>query len=716
MYNSVTLEMSLKPFKQTDDAYIESVCKKVFEQWRPLVKNAKEISIMLWTADGSEILDYNSDMEAAFEWCCFMGTANLELATEKDRPDLSLHAKKRIYMENPPVMTYGILKKIVASIKKEGHRQFPDAVIRVGETFDIGPEFAISDFKYSRHREICSGAMLDECRFVDSTALLNADTRAYAAYPDGIPQGTPFGLFLGKQSQCFLSELGFDYIWLSNGLGFSDSPWSMTGKIYDGEKFYPERLKKTRDSVFEFWKQFRLGCPDFPIETRGTNNSVGIDYATDGVPLQAIYDAGLNITPPPNSPWAALNFNFGLELMGHMTRIANIPGEGFLFRYYIHDPWWVNSPWYDRYDGQPHDIYLPMSVARIDKEGRVLSADRLNLLSIDNTFGDMPDCCVNEPVPHLLKAEKDKSDEAAPFVWVYPVREYTTTENPELLREMFLGDRFVEKSINDGFPLNCVVSTDNFMYHSSDIYRRSVLISPVPERKEVLKQLINFANEGIKIIVYGTEKSLKKLPDNADFICIDIEKNKYLREAAFECGYQILHRKYYEDREESVVPTLTVNKSNNAYWFSVYNSATTTKTLLKFPQGAPILMGGETLLEDGYASYHFARAEHRECRIFVKQSSGIISAMERPPVNAYNRRTFRIYGLKDAEVIYYPETYCIDNAKVGIATGFGCTDATPVYSDAFKFVHDPKYGSYYKAEHVSGEFCFHMPYKKFTDK
>ena len=52
-------------------------------------------------------------------------------------------------MENPPVMTYGILKKIVSCIKEEGKKAFPDTEIRVGETFDIGPEFAISDFKYT---------------------------------------------------------------------------------------------------------------------------------------------------------------------------------------------------------------------------------------------------------------------------------------------------------------------------------------------------------------------------------------------------------------------------------------------------------------------------------------------------------------------------------------------------------------------------------------
>ena len=84
--------------------------------------------------------------------------------------------------------------------------------------------------------------------------------------------------------------------------------------------------------------------------------------------------------PPPNSPWAAIDDNFGLELMGHMTRICDLPGDKFLFRYYVHDPWWINSPWYDRYGGKPHDIYLPMAVSRIDAEGNARSAELLNIL------------------------------------------------------------------------------------------------------------------------------------------------------------------------------------------------------------------------------------------------------------------------------------------------------------------------------------------------
>ena len=80
-----------------------------------------------------------------------------------------------------------------------------------------------------------------------------------------------------------------------------------------------------------------------------------------------------------------------------------------------------------------------MAVTKISGEGRVETAQNLNLLSIDNSFRDMPDACVNEPIPHLLKAKKDAGDEPAPLVWVYSMREYTTATEEKMIAEMYWG-------------------------------------------------------------------------------------------------------------------------------------------------------------------------------------------------------------------------------------------------------------------------------------
>lgn len=707
MFKNITLEVSLKPFKQTDSEYIHSVCKSIFRQWYPLLKNRSEISIMMLTADGSELLDYSGNLGDSFEWCCYIGNANKPLADENDGLGVSPHSKKRFYMKNPPVMTYNILKTIVAAFKSEGKKAFPNAVVTVGETFDIGPEFAVSDFKYKRHPEICTHRDFVG-GFVDSTALLNADSRTYAAFPNGIPDKTPFALFLGKQANVFLKDMGFDYIWLSNGIGFSVNPWSQDGKIYDGEKFHADRLKKVKEGVLDFWRFFREGCPDFPVKTRGTNNSVGIDYASDGVPLYDIYNGGFNITPPPNSPWAALNDNFGLELMGHMTRICNLPGSRFMFRYYIHDPWWINSPWYDRYDSNPHDIYLPMAVSRIDKEGKLQSAEILHILSIDNSFGEMPDCCVNEPLPHILKAEKDESDEPAPFVWVYPMREYTSSEDEADLKAMYFGDKFICDAINDGFPLNCVVSADNFLNHPADLYRRSILISPVPREPQYEKKLEELAKEGVKVIIYGEEGKNCSLSGCGSIEHISTSDGTgALFKAAAKFGFDIVN----ECAADGVKPpTLTVSRHNNGMYFSVYNTNTTTKTKLRFPLGAPILMCGETELEDGYSTYRFSRSEHRECRIFIKQRSGIISVREATPGCVKYKRRFKVTGLEDAQVCYFCESYAKDTASAGPVPSDYSLGTEP--DERFRVVHDPCSGTYLKGEHISGDFFFYMPTRR----
>lgn len=690
---------------QTDEGYIRNVCASVFKQWHSLLKDRETVSVMLWTGDGSEILDYAGELNDEFEWCRFIGTANLPYLKDGEPTETSLHERKRDYIPSAPKMTYGILKTIVSCFKEEGKKAFPSAKIRVGETFDIGPEFAISDFKYNRHKEIISTKSdVDKFGFVDSTAELNSDTRPYAAYPSGIPKGTLFGTFLGRQSEVFLRDMGFDYLWLSNGLGFSADPWKKTGKIFDGEKYYPEKLADTRKKVFDFWRLFREEC-SFPLETRGTNNSVGIDYASDGVPLYDIYNAGLDITAPPNSPWAAINDNYGLELMGHMTRICELPDDRFPFRYYLHDPWWVNSPWYDRYDGSPCDIYLPMAVSRINEKGAVEVANTLNILSIDNSYGKLPDQCVNEPLPHILKAEKNAPDEPAPIVWVYPMREYTTSHDASLLKEMNLGDNYVCDAINDGFPLSCVVSTDNFLRHGVDVYKKSILLSPVPETPEILSRLKAYALEGIGVIMYGSAEKLDTVDDFNGLKKLDVEKNpSLLREVLSDHGYRISFNKKADDIKP---PTLSLFRCDNALYLSVYNSNTTTDTALKFPFGAPVLCGAETEITDGYSSYRFSRGEHRECRAFVEQDSGVISCREAAPVNERFRRSIKISGLKNATVRLFSEKGCECAASVQKEC-----DATPIFDTRFKTVHDETYGDYLEGKNVSGEIYFLIGHKK----
>ena len=507
-FDNITLEASLKPFKRKNSTYYKEVAYTMFSQWASLLKHSDTVSIMLWTADGSEILDYKGNLDQPLEWAKYIGNPNTEHEVGSGPKSLSLHERAYVYQDSAPDYTFGDLKEIVEILKEVG-QEVTHKPIRVGATFDSGPEFAKSPFKYKKHPEIVQGSAMGHKSFVSSYSVLKADSVSYAGYPDGIPANTPFGSFFGRQSQHFLAELGFDYLWLSNGFGFGMEPWSSTGTIFTGTGFETEKLSETRSKILDFWHLFRVECPDFRVETRGTNIATGVDLAKDGVDLRSIYHGGFNILPPPNSPWAALDGDFGLELMGYMSRIADIPDNKYLFRYYTHDPWWLNSPWLDRYGREPHDIYLPMSIARIDENANVALPTHLNFLTIDNSFGNMPDKVPNEVIPHILTAREDSPTAPGPLVWVYPFDEYHdwAEKQPDRLSEIYYGDWFIRQAINNGLPLNTVITTTKIapgLKKNPMLFNESVLFSIVPdEGSEMEKFWIDYIKNGGKVVFYG---------------------------------------------------------------------------------------------------------------------------------------------------------------------------------------------------------------------
>ena len=509
---NVTLEMSLKPFWNPDRENCRNICRELFRQWEPLCRHADQVSVQLWIGDGSEILDYRGVPEDTFDWGRYIGCVNLKPSKEqraKDPNGLFLQTQSRLYRDNPPAFNYRFLKDLVAMLKESGKARLGKTIL-VGGTFDPGPEFALSSFKYARHPEICSATFCGGRNDVVScTALLKSDTRVYAGFSGGIPDGTPFGHFLGRQTWHFLSDLDMDFIWFSNGFGFGNSPWGYDGFLFDGKAYAPEKAVWVKTQMLDFWTRFHDACPDYPVYVRGTNMTAGIDLASDGVPLQEIYAGGFIRQPPVNSPWAALNMNVGLELAGWMSHIAELPKDSFAFRFYTHDPWWLNSPWLDRYERQPYDIYLPLAISRVAANGGIQTASALNFLTIDDSLGNMPEQVPNEVTPPLLECLSSAPDEAGPLVWVYPFNEYHEWIKPTAGRiaEVMMGDLLIVDAINRGFPLNTVISTTSLVANAkrnpSGLSGR-ILVSPVPEAdSEWEKALFNHAEAGGAAIVYG---------------------------------------------------------------------------------------------------------------------------------------------------------------------------------------------------------------------
>jgi hypothetical protein len=519
-FRDVQLEVSLKPFFDNSPETREVVCREIFEQWRALWRHAETVSVMLWVAEGSEILEYDGNPETEFEWAKYHGAPNRhrwELpgkarvndpdhasiginVAEYDPEGVGIHSRAYLYRPEPAVFTYGWLRGLVADLKRIGGEMTGRPVL-VGETFDIGPEFAKSRFKFDWHREILSGGPVFKEQFISCEAVLKGDGRRYAAFPDGIPDGTGFGTFFGRQLNRLFEDCGFDFIWFSNGFGFSLEPWAMVGEVFDGALYHPERAAGIRGRILRFWRDLRAEFPlKYRIRTRGTNLATGIDLGSDASPLREIYQGGFGVDAPVNSPWAALDGDFGLELSGWMSHVARHPGGTFRYRFYTHDPWWLNSPWLDRYERQPHDIFLPLSVSRLTRDGTVEIPRDIAFLSVDDSNGKMPLTVPNEVIAHVLRARELAPDAPGPLLWVYPFDDFheLAGHRPDLPLH---ADAFIGTVINDGVPLNTVVDAAELRA----AWRPGpLLVSPVPQAGSGVEgDLLELWKSGADMLFYG---------------------------------------------------------------------------------------------------------------------------------------------------------------------------------------------------------------------
>ncbi len=526
---NVTLELSAKPFLDDGDDELRRVARKMFRQWKPLTDRAGRVSVMLWIADGSEILEYTGDLDAPLEWDYWCGVANPNPdppAGLSERALRNTHLRPVKYRPDAKPRTFRWLRRLIEILREVGMEE-SGRPVRIGATFDNGPEFAISDFKFRRHREIAQAHSLYPNSFVVCNSTLHADSGAYAGYPRGIPEGTTLGEFLGRQFRCFSRDLGYDYIWLSNGMGFGAETWGITGTLFDKHEFHPEKAPEAAATMLRFWQDFARELPGVAIETRGSNYSAGLEMATDGCPLRRIY-ADFRIAPPVNSPWAALNYNTGVELAAWMSHLAEAPEGGFPYRFYVHDPWFRNSPWLDRYGREPWDIYLPLSIGRADGSGKIATPSSVSILSVDDSDGNMPDQVPLEVIPHLLRALDTAPDRLAPLLWVYPFEEYDgavagagadARPAPIFCEEWYLG-----AAIQCGLPLNTVISTGEFRKLAAahpEKLAGVVLAVPVSGvTPENLKALKAAAAAGAECLFYGPEAAA--IPELRDWIGIGL--------------------------------------------------------------------------------------------------------------------------------------------------------------------------------------------------
>jgi hypothetical protein len=501
----VGFEVSVKPFKSFEPSAIRRTAEEIMRQWTALAEVASEVCVLLWTADGSELLEWAEDIDAPVSWGHSVGFSNTEWDPYGGH---SVDSRAAVdYRDAVSPVRYKDIRTIVDEVRSAGRRAF-GVPVQIGTAFDPGPEFARSAFKYERHPEILAGGdrtpLGRMIRMVAAEGRLDADPRSYAAFPEGIAAGTTLGSFLGRQAQAFCDAMGFDYLWLSNGFGFSSFPWAPIGMAFDGERFDAPAASAARRGLLEFWQELLSSCT-LPVEVRGTNFTAGIDIGSDATPAAEILRTGRVRNPAPNSPWGPLNEEFGVELAGYLSRIAQPPGDGFMFRFYANDPWFWQNPWWDFYSRDPFDIQLPLAVSRLDSEGIPRTATDVQILAIDTSSGRLDPRVGPEVGSEILRALESRPDAAGPIVWAYPWQEYheDLAKDPTTGRHAYAEDWFVIDAIDEGVPLATVISTSDLAGAAGALSGRIVLMPTRALDERGLPIAESLADAGAVVIAYG---------------------------------------------------------------------------------------------------------------------------------------------------------------------------------------------------------------------
>lgn len=508
-YRRVCLETSLKPFTKLDPASIVATCNRLWSNWDRLVERVDEILILLWVGDGSEVLQWQGDLKASLPHADSIGFCNYDMPGAFPPENRHYRINRAVpYLDSPPDLTFGHLKQIITTLRQTACDCWGREIL-VGATIDPGPEFVHNDWKFSKHPEVLIPDMRERMpqmmHFITHQATIQPDGEVYAGFPQGLTEPTSFGTFLGRQFAAARRDLDYDYFWFSNGFGYTHFPWTHHGEVFDGHRFNPEKAAVERELAARFWSDFRQEEPEAEIQVRGTNFTVGMDIAANGVSHTDIARIGKLERPPCNPPWGSRAL--GLEMVSFLSRICKTPGRDIIFRFYLNDPWFVSSPWYDYYNRETFDIYVPMAAARLTSSGSVEAPTDLSLLTIDTEKGELLRDQSTEVIPHLLRAATTRPDAVGPVVWVYPYDEYhgILENQPERLPEIFAHDWFACQMTNAGLPLNTVCDTSVFAgLADRDLLPDAILVAPVPDRNSGWGDaLLAHARGGGRVLLYG---------------------------------------------------------------------------------------------------------------------------------------------------------------------------------------------------------------------
>lgn len=149
-----------------------------------------------------------------------------------------------------------------------------------------------------------------------------------------------------------------------------------------------------------------------------------------------------------------------------------------------------------------------------------------------------------------------------------------------------------------------------------------------------------------------------------------MDSSVIVRYLLHEFGYSFYQTKSEVDAHPAL---MFITRRDNAFILTGCKQDTSVTLQLRFPDGAPLIIGQSALIGEGTATYALDRTFHDECRVFVnqKQLSRILSR-EHQPFPTSKKRTVRnisVYNLIEADVTIYPPLAQLQAGVVEVKNG-----------------------------------------------
>ncbi|MCS7181128.1 MAG: hypothetical protein NZ891_07260, partial [bacterium] len=170
-------------------------------------------------------------------------------------------------------------------------------------------------------------------------------------------------------------------------------------------------------------------------------------------------------------------------------------------------------------------------VGRINGKGEYEKFTEIAFVTIDTEKGIVSKKQAEEIYYHIKRGIEFSPDESGPIVWIYPYDEYhEILNNPKYISHLYFADSFISRSITNGFPLNTVISSKNFvqLYRKNpDYFKEKILITHLPLGDwEFIYDVLDFVKNGGNAIFYGSFIPVKDEIRNMFKIRLEEELNE----------------------------------------------------------------------------------------------------------------------------------------------------------------------------------------------